>query len=131
MIADKYTYKIIGTQGPSMQPTLDDTNTLVVLDCFTTKFIRNPKVGEIVMAQNAFKPGALVVKRVLYTEGQTAEFYSYKEQCTLKVEVPEGHVWIEGDNKKNSKDSRDFGPIGLSLIDGIVRYKVWPYDQIT
>lgn len=32
------------------------------------------------------------------------------------IKVPEGHIWIEGDNQAWSKDSRDFGPIPLALV---------------
>jgi inner membrane protease subunit 2 len=35
-----------------------------------------------------------------------------------KVTVPEGHVWVEGDNWRQSFDSLDFGPISLGLVDG-------------
>lgn len=35
-----------------------------------------------------------------------------------KVVVPEGHVWVEGDNWRASYDSLDFGPVSLGLVDG-------------
>jgi inner membrane protease subunit 2 len=35
-----------------------------------------------------------------------------------KVVVPYGHVWVEGDNWRNSLDSNDFGPISRGLIEG-------------
>lgn len=35
-----------------------------------------------------------------------------------KVVVPYGHVWVEGDNWRNSYDSNDFGPISKGLIEG-------------
>jgi type IV secretory pathway protease TraF len=41
--------------------------------------------------------------------------------------IPKNHIWIEGDNKFNSKDSRLFGPISNELVLGIVRYRVWPF----
>ena len=35
-----------------------------------------------------------------------------------KVTVPKGHVWVEGDNWRQSFDSLDFGPVSLGLVDG-------------
>ena len=40
--------------------------------------------------------------------------------------VPDGHVWVEGDNPWNSSDSRQYGPIPASLIVGRVVCRVWP-----
>jgi inner membrane protease subunit 2 len=41
-----------------------------------------------------------------------------------KVTVPKGHVWVEGDNWRQSYDSLDFGPISLGLVDGKA-IRVW------
>lgn len=38
--------------------------------------------------------------------------------------VPEGHVWLEGDNPSNSSDSRSYGPIPLAMVRGRVFFKV-------
>ncbi|KAJ3594047.1 hypothetical protein NHX12_006379 [Muraenolepis orangiensis] len=42
------------------------------------------------------------------------------------VVVPLGHVWLEGDNLKNSSDSRAYGPVPYALIRGRVCMKLWP-----
>ena len=44
--------------------------------------------------------------------------------------IPKGHVWIEGDNKRVSNDSRNFGPIPLGLIHGTVEARIWPLNKI-
>lgn len=111
-------------------PAIDERDNIVLLDHFTTRLIRHPRRNEVIMAENPFKPGYNIVKRVLYLEGEIAEFYSYKESKVIQVEVPKGHIWVEGDNKENSKDSRDIGPVSLALVEGIVRYRVWPLNKI-
>ena len=35
-------------------------------------------------------------------------------------------IWVEGDNKKNSMDSREFGPVSEGLIAGVFKIKIWP-----
>jgi signal peptidase I len=40
--------------------------------------------------------------------------------------VPDGHLWVEGDNPRNSNDSRNYGPIPASLIVGRVLCRIWP-----
>ena len=110
-----------------MIPALESRDDLVLIDCFTHRFLRAPIKGEVVMARNPFKPGHTVIKRVINTEGEIAKFWSSTLDKMVEVEVPKGHIWIEGDNKENSKDSRHIGPISLSLVEGIARYRVYPF----
>jgi signal peptidase I len=112
-----------------MCPTLEMKGNLVLIDCFTSQFVRSPRKGEVIMASNQSKPGHTIIKRVINTEGELAKFYSYKFDKEIEVEVPEGHIWIEGDNKENSRDSRDNGPLSLSLVVGIARYRVYPFHK--
>ena len=78
-LADKYAVKVIGCHGPSMLPTIDRSDNLLLVDCFTTRFLRKPRKGEVIIADNPTKPEATVVKRVLFDEGEMAEFYSERE----------------------------------------------------
>ncbi len=44
----------------------------------------------------------------------------------IPVHIPPGHMWIQGDNMSNSRDSRLYGPIPMGLIRGVVRAKLFP-----
>lgn len=39
-------------------------------------------------------------------------------------QIPQGMVWLEGDNPFNSTDSRSYGPVPLALVKGLVSFKV-------
>ncbi|KAH9812657.1 mitochondrial inner membrane protease subunit 2-like [Teratosphaeria destructans] len=43
-----------------------------------------------------------------------------------KCRVPEGHVWVEGDNWRSTRDSNTYGPISMSLVHGKAVQLVWP-----
>jgi len=83
LLSDRYGCRCVGISGPSMLPVLEQKDNLVFLDCFTTRFVRYPRKGEVVMAENPFKPGFTIVKRVLFMEGEMAEFYSYEQEKFL------------------------------------------------
>lgn len=42
------------------------------------------------------------------------------------VEVPKGYIFVMGDNRGGSSDSREFGCIPLSKVEGRVTYRIWP-----
>ncbi len=60
----------------------------------------------------------------------TAEFAP--NRCTVEAPclVPPGDVWVMGDNRNDSKDSRYFGPIEQRTIVGRAFVVVWPLDRI-
>ena len=88
MLSEKFAVRFVGVSGPSMMPTLDSRDNLIMLDCFTTRFLRSPAKGEVIMAMNPCKPGFTIIKRVLYSEGEMAKFYSDKRKDYVEVEVP-------------------------------------------
>ena len=47
------------------------------------------------------------------------------------MKVPEGHIWLEGDNKEGSFDSRHHGPVSTQLIKGRVIYVLYPFKFIS
>ena len=45
----------------------------------------------------------------------------------LETVIPQGHMWLEGDNKPMSLDSRTFGPVAIGLFEGLVFCRIWPF----
>jgi signal peptidase I len=49
-----------------------------------------------------------------------------KRRSAATLTVPDGHLWVEGDNPWNSNDSRNYGAVPASLIVGRVVCRLWP-----
>ena len=112
--------------------------------------------GDIVVFSDPQVPSRVLVKRVIATEGQTvsmsggvlyidgvaqSEPYTTGETYPLSqtagnvsisypYTVPKGEVWVMGDNRENSSDSRYFGPIDSNTIFGKAVLIYWPLDRI-
>ncbi len=61
-----------------------------------------------------------------YLEGETT--YCRVNQDCPPVTVPEGHVFVMGDNRDNSSDSRAFGVVDVDSIIGKAWVTYWPLD---
>jgi len=113
--------------------------------------------GDIIVARSPNNPSTFICKRIvalpedhlLQADGtlQHVRKYSFNliksnqaksnylsldnHYILLSIQVPKGHVWIEGDNADNSTDSRNYGPIPIGLVRGRAMVRVWPFVDAT
>lgn len=132
-------------QGSSMKPNLA-CNQRVIVEKITYCFIHGPRRGDVVIIG---RPGenALLVKRAVALPGETVAVRDgqvfingqpLKEPWATSqggpdyppTRVPARHVFVLGDNREESRDSRYFGPVPLEQISGQVRFTVWPLDRV-
>ncbi|CAJ0755645.1 5880_t:CDS:2, partial [Entrophospora sp. SA101] len=108
--------------GPSMLPTFNVDGDILAIEHLSSKF-KHLKVGDVVICISPTNPYNLICKRII---GMPGDFICVDP--TLKdrtyINVPKGHIWIQGDNMNNSIDSRSYGPVPHALIRGRVFARV-------
>jgi len=84
------------------------------------------KRGDLVTFESPLAPGRLVCKRLLGFPGDIicVDPTGLKLPSTEHVVVPKGQLWLMGDNADFSRDSRDYGPVPLSLVRGTLWARV-------
>ena len=140
--------RLVLVSGPSMRETLQDQDCLVVL---SPLLCGDYEAGDIVIIQReSFRDGEPIVKRIIATEGQTVDIdfdagvvyvdgaaleEDYIRQPTyleegleFPVTVAEGCVFVMGDNRNDSDDSRDpeLGPVDTRQILGRAVFLLFP-----
>lgn len=129
--------------GPSMQP-----NLYAGFRVMTEKisyYLHQPERGDIVVVERPENEGNLI-KRVIGLPGETIEireghtlingnpidepwvsFFGGRDQPPLQI--PEGHIYIMGDNRPASRDSRNIGPVPIDSILGRAWFIYWPLEE--
>mmetsp|Transcript_16765 Transcript_16765/g.32644 ORF Transcript_16765/g.32644 Transcript_16765/m.32644 type:complete len:150 (+) Transcript_16765:424-873(+) len=125
-----YVFEVTMCVGPSMLPTFSSAGDIVLVDRISPQLLKINK-GDIVIAQSPTNPRQTVCKRVKGMPGErvrVAKRYPYERDRVVKI--PKGRVWLEGDNPRNSTDSRSYGAVPMGLIKGRVFFRLWPLTDI-
>ena len=149
--------RLIGVDGMSMYPTLEDHSIMLVSNLNYT-----PERGDVVvLRKEGFYNNQPIVKRIIATGGDTVDIdpvtgdvsvngevldepyinetidvLEHMGDLTYPQTVPEGCVFVMGDNRANSADSRyhqddgDRGLVPISDVVGVGIAKYWPLDRL-
>ena len=141
--------RVIGVQGSSMVPTLHDKDMLLL-----QSIGYEPKPGDIVVLTKESFMAQPSVKRVIAVGGQTVDIdyaagtvavdgvaleedyineamYELPPDYATHVEVPEGSIFVMGDNRNKSSDSRDprLGTVDVRYVLGRARFVMLPFQD--
>ena len=142
-----FVVRLIGVDGHSMVPTLQDGDRLLVLNALWDS---DYAYGDIVVLRKDTFMTEPIVKRVIATEGQTVDIDfasgsvyvdgelleedyinepTYVEEGTeFPLTVPEGSIFVMGDNRNHSSDSRssDLGTVDTRYVIGKAVFLLFP-----
>jgi len=104
-----------------MLPTFSAFGEIVLMEKMSQRF-NLLKKGDIICVLNPTNPEMKLCKRILANENEVYKTTKYENL----IKVPSNHIWVEGDNKDNSLDSRKFGPITKNLVQGKIIMRIWP-----
>ncbi len=145
MMIHVFVAQAIVVAGPSMRPTLD-YGQQVMVEKITYRFAHGPRRGDVVVVDVPNEETPLI-KRVIALAGETVEVRGGRVLVNGRLldepwdtrqggadypatRIPPLHVFVLGDNRASSRDSRVFGPVSVDHIVGRAWFVYWPPDQV-
>lgn len=146
LFINQFIFAMVQVEGSSMLPTLQNKDRLVI-----TKLFYKPQPKDIVVVKS-HALGKHIIKRVIAVPGDTLDIHPATGDVLLNGEVldepyikeklrsagganrfpltvPEDRVFVMGDNRNNSRDSRDLGLIDFRDIVGRASLRVTPFSR--
>ncbi len=139
--------------GQSMEPNLHTDQRLIVEKISYNRYARQflgfdgPNQGDVVVVRLDSQSGELLIKRVIGLPGDVIEIHDgqvfvnnqplyepYLASVTSgyygPATIPPLHIFVLGDNRGFSNDSRNFGTIPLKNVIGRAWFSYWPVEEV-
>lgn len=143
-VRDRF-YSVARVQGSSMEPTLQANDVVLIRkrDMFRfhhddivrryewMEFGESPSAlsvgpGQVVVLQSPVTTNnSYLIKRVVGVSGQWISHPGVHSAFRFEEMKPYS-VFVEGDHKDQSIDSRLLGPVSKNLVKGVAEYVIWP-----
>lgn len=114
-----FNFTTVVVSGKSMEPTFEDKERVLVTKAYW--LVGKIKKKDIVVVRS--EDGSALIKRVYGLPGDKIDFFNVPEDWKLingEFVVPEDQIFVIGDNREVSEDSRRFGPVEANRVLGKV-----------
>ncbi|WP_125153751.1 signal peptidase I [Clostridium rectalis] len=142
-----FVFETVNVDGLSMYPTLHNNDKLIVEK--VSYYFRKPTYGDIVVIKYPANPKEKFIKRVIGTPGDRIKIennklylngkeltenyiFEHRMEDFNEVTIPDNTIFVMGDNRNNSLDSRDSEKVGFvnyNMVVGRATLRVYPFKD--